>query len=102
MDLPSVLTVEALKDGAVFTVNRKDPDSFLSCQGHDKMSCRHKGLLVGKSDILPCFHGSDGGTDPDHPNHRSYCDLCLRFHSRLQKSVHAGYDSYRLVRHGCF
>ena len=70
MDRALIFSIQALKYCTVFTVYRKNPDTHLLCERHNDVTGSYQSLLIGKSDIFPCFHGRNGGPDSYHSN---YC-----------------------------
>ena len=95
----SVLPVQGLENGTVFTVHRQDPYLIFLCQTGDQMACRHHGLLVGQGDVLAGFDGFDGRTYADHPHDGCHQDFGFGHGGKLQQTVHPGNHLHIQIRH---
>ncbi len=74
------LAREALEDGGVFGVNGKNGGTVTVSKLVDEFSCDDEGLLIGESDGLACFDGTDGGEEPcvtDHGGEDNLDGSCL-------------------------
>ena len=86
------LSVEALENGAVLTVDRQDGDSLFGRQRHDDMPRGDQGLLVGQGDLFAALDRGDGRPDAHHAHDRGDEIFAVVHGGCLQEALHARED----------
>ena len=98
----SMLAVQALEYGAMFTVHRQYPDILLFCQRHDDMACGHKRFLIREGNVLARLHCRNGRPDANHTYNCRHQNLRGRFCGNFEKAFHPAYHLHIEISHPAF